>query len=87
MRERVASEMERKGSVGEVRLGMRGQVRGKVGEAPDRQRMPILRRQRASDMASAGAASAGFGASSRTTCALVPPMPSEVTPARRGWLF
>ena len=30
---------------------------------------------------------AGAGASSRTTCAFVPPMPNELTPARRGLPF
>jgi hypothetical protein len=31
------------------------------------------------------AAGSGLGASSTITCTLVPPMPNELTPARRGW--
>ena len=45
------------------------------------QELPRPRRRRP---ASAGASSTPLGASSSTTWALVPPMPNELTPARRG---
>ena len=84
MRKGVAAKLAGEGNIGEIQLRMRMQMSGEIGEGVisgrfglggDRQELirPWLARD-----------DAARGASSRTTCALVPPMPSDVTPARRG---
>ena len=82
--ERAPADLQGVGDVGQVAPGLRPQVR-RAGPPPP------LERRLASAPRAPGAATrprrpAGRrgGASSSTTWALVPPMPNELTPARRG---
>ena len=86
VREPAPPDLQGVGDVGERRaLGVRRRCVGEVGAS-----RAVERRRRSSPTAPAAASRprrgrrAAGGASSSTTCALVPPMPNELTPARRG---
>jgi hypothetical protein len=75
--------LQAKGNIRQIEIGAFPQVRA---------RLSAVRASASSDLAEKvsnfhrrdGPDGSGPGASSRTTCALVPPTPNELTPARRG---
>ncbi len=85
VREGAPAELQRVGDVGERRVRVRrpGAQPGCVRAAAS---AVALRAESTSSCAAAGRGRARRcgGASSSTTCALVPPTPNELTPARRG---